>query len=493
VKFLVKRFALIAATLLLFIEVFCIKLVPVLKETFPLDKFEAVMYTITQSTDGSQAFIYSLIWGVFKDSLVPFGIIAIAICLAVFFIKKLNYSRAIAAANLLGIAYIIYVAFTQLPIIDYALAWEDLDALPEHSEFYQKEYVNPDSVEIKFKEKRNLILIFLESMEYNFQDSANGGNLHENLIPEITNYIKTEQSFLPGGAPAFGMGWTMAAVVSKTCGIPLNLPPTIAKSYKPLKSFLPGATCLTDILKKNDFKVLVTKGANLKFSGMNDFLETHSKPQAIDLMTYTKDPRVTPEMLSEWGLRDSLHYEFVKEHISRLKGQEKPWALWMFTVDTHTPYGYVDPTCEIPEGTPESKQFPYVVKCASRQVDRFIKWAKAQEWFENTTIAVMGDHAYMADPKTAGITEMGIHHYWLDFFINSTVKHKGGKRKFTSLDMYPTILESIGASIPNGSLGLGRSLYSKEPTLLEKYGADSLNNAMKKNSLEYNYFLYAER
>ena len=113
-----------------------------------------------------------------------------------------------------------------------------------------------------------------------------------------------------------------------------------------------------------------------------------------------------------------------------------------------------------------------------------------QEWFDNTVIAVMGDHAMMAAPELIGFKDANITHYWLDFFINSSRNAESYNREFTSLDMFPTILESMGAEIPNGALGLGRSLYLNGPTLLEKYGIDSLNRALGKRSVEYDYFLY---
>lgn len=488
--------------IVLFLELFCFGLIPVLKETFPLEKIEAVLFTLSQNTDGSQAFVISLALGALKKSFVIFALVSLlAAAIPVVFrqlkkrgILKVNRTPTYLQVTIVLVAVVLFslikTAFAQLPIINYILAWDDINAVPEHSEFYQKEYVNPDSVQIKFNQKRNLILIFLESMEYNYQDSANGGNLPVNLIPEITSYMQNEQSFLPGGAPAFGMGWTMAAVVAKTCGIPLNFPPRIKNSFTPLKSFIPGTTCLTDILAREGYNTAVSQGSNIKFSGMNDFLNTHSNPHIFDLITYDKNDKVKKDEKAQWGVLDSLHYEFSKTTIGNLASNEKPWAIWMFTMDTHSPHGFLDKTCEVPDNTPEKKQYPYILKCASRQVDKFIKWAQTQDWYENTTIAVMGDHATAASPETVGFTEPNITHYWLDFFINSAIEGKGGHRKFTSLDMYPTILESIGAEIPDGALGLGRSLYLANPTLLEKYGQDSLDNALKKRSLEYNYFLY---
>lgn len=501
-----KKYILYAiTTLLLLAEIFCIKGIPVLKETFPLEKFEAVLFTLSQNIDGSMDFTISLIFEVFKHSVVFFGIIILAIVIILGFIKFLRnkkiikfqkfptYLQLISAANVIAFTSLIYAIFTQLPIINYYLIWEDINALPEHSEFYQKEYINPDSAKIIFNKKQNLILIFLESMEYNYQDSANGGNLPINLIPEITDYIKNEQSFIPGGSPAFGMGWTMADAVAKTCGIPLTFPSSITNQFTPLESFLPGVTCLTDILQNNGYNFTLVQGSNIKFSGMEQFLNSHSKPQIFDLTNLSKKTHITKKEHHKWGIRDSLIYEQAKETIHQLSSQEKPWALWLFTIDTHAPFGFADPNCKLPPNTPEANQYPYVIQCASRQLHQFIKWSETQKWFKNTTIAVMGDHATAASPTAVGFRDTTLTHYWLDFFINSSKKEVKRNRTFTSIDIFPTLLESIGADIPDGALGLGRSLYSLNPTLLEKYGRDSLDKALKKRSLEYNYFLYGKK
>lgn len=435
-----------------------------MKETFPLENTEAVLFTLSQNIEGSRDFVITLFIGILKNSLIITAAIvslffSFFLIIKKFFrytkLSKISYNRLILFVNLVTIVWFAYTAYTQLPIIDYYLKWQNLDAKSEHSEFYAKEYIDPDSVQIGFKEKRNLILIFLESMEYNFQDSANGGNLSENLIPEITEYIKKEQSFIPGGTQAWGMGWTIADAVAKTCGIPLTLPPSINGSFKPIKSFLPGATCLTDILANNGYNIIFSQGSNLKFSGMNDLLKTHSTPQAFGLLEYSKDERVKKDTSSFWGIKDKIHYELTKEKINILAKNEKPWAIWLFTIDTHSPFGYLDPDCTPREVIPKEKQYPYVIKCASKQLHEFIGWAKQQEWYKNTTIAVMGDHATMAAPSSVGFRDTTITHYWLNFFINSAKTTKINKRAFTSLDFFPTILESIGAEIQGHKLGLG--------------------------------------
>jgi phosphoglycerol transferase len=38
-------------------------------------------------------------------------------------------------------------------------------------------------------------------------------------------------------------------------------------------------------------------------------------------------------------------------------------------------------------------------------------------------------------------------------------------------------------------MGLGRSLYSNEPTLLEHYGQKTLDSLLRERSIQYDYFL----
>lgn len=492
------------ALLFLCVEIFCIKMIPVLTATFPLENTDAVMFTLTQNIDGSRDFMISLIMGAIKRSIAIslFLLIVIAVVLlAVRFLHKrtsfrfvtcFTFKRLVVALNVICFVILAKSIYSDIPVIDYYVKWKGSLVSPEHSDFYLKEYVNPDSVHIEFKEKKNLILIFLESMEYNFQDSVNGGDQSRNLIPEITEYLKNEQSFIPGGTQVAGTGWTMADAVAKTCGIPLMFPPSISNSFISLESFLPGVTCLTDVLAKNGYDIVVSQGSNMKFASMEGFLETHNVLKYYDVMKYLKDERVRKDSTSHWGVKDMMLYELVKEHVEKLSNNREPWAIWFFTIDTHTP-GFLDPRCFADAAVEKKDEMPLAIRCASRQIDSFIKWAKMQEWYGNTVIAVMGDHAMMATPELVGFKDENLTHYWLDFFINSNRSAENYSRKFTSLDMFPTILEAMGAEIPNGALGLGRSLYSSSPTLLEKYGLDSLNRALDKRSMEYDYFLFYRR
>ena len=72
-------------------------------------------------------------------------------------------------------------------------------------------------------------------------------------------------------------------------------------------------------------------------------------------------------------------------------------------------------------------------------------------------------------------------------FINASFdsQPRTVNRDATSMDMFPTILSSMGYSIDGDRLGLGTNLFSKRKTLAEKFGYDDFNAALAQNSDYY--------
>ncbi len=90
-------------------------------------------------------------------------------------------------------------------------------------------YVDPDRVNITFPEqKRNLIYLYLESMESTYADKASGGAFDKNYIPELTQLATDNISFsnselLGGGQPTVNATWTIAGIFAQTSGLPLSI------------------------------------------------------------------------------------------------------------------------------------------------------------------------------------------------------------------------------------------------------------------------------
>lgn len=171
----------------------------------------------------------------------------------------------------------------------------------------------------------------------------------------------------------------------------------------------------------------------------------------------------------------------------QLNSSNEPFCLIMRTVDTHFPHGFVEK---------KDREFGDIRDTfvqANRMSVEFLEKIKAIG-SENTTIVFIGDHLWMDTPGTRftdvmmpNLRDRQIY----NVFINSSVKkeHQERYRGYAAFDMAPTILESIGAKLEGRRFGLGTSLFSKEKTLVERYGIAHINEELKKHSSFYGRFV----
>lgn len=77
---------------------------------------------------------------------------------------------------------------------------EYVKASMSDSKIFDKEYVHPADTSLAFPEnKRNLIYIYLESMENTFFDISNGGAYAANVVPELYSLAKNNVNFSQTG------------------------------------------------------------------------------------------------------------------------------------------------------------------------------------------------------------------------------------------------------------------------------------------------------
>ena len=175
------------------------------------------------------------------------------------------------------------------------------------------------------------------------------------------------------------------------------------------------------------------------------------------------------------------------------------------TVDTHMPTGYQCEDCPTTEDMPLKNS----VLCADKMVFDFLIWCKTQSWYDNTTIVIMGDHLFMATKETNPFGNddyITMHRLkndlegmennprrWLDIFINASPVYENyniKNRKFSSLDMFPTVLASIGCTIKDDKLGFGVNLFSNEKTLCERFPENYINSQLMMRNKQYESLEY---
>lgn len=103
-----------------------------------------------------------------------------------------------------------------------------LTSKSDETSLYADQYVDPRSVHIQNNgQKRNLIYIYMESMENTYADEENGGIQKENYIPHLTEMADEYFSFSPieelgGFQTVNGADWTMGAMFTTTAGVPFE-------------------------------------------------------------------------------------------------------------------------------------------------------------------------------------------------------------------------------------------------------------------------------
>ena len=186
---------------------------------------------------------------------------------------------------------------------------------------------------------------------------------------------------------------------------------------------------------------------------------------------------------------DEQLFELAKDELGRLSAQDKPFVFTLMTLDTH--FGtqeFSDNLCQRQYGS--KKNLQNVVSCASMQIDNFVKWLQQQPYYENTTVVLLGDHLMMNDAFTPEMNRKA-----LNIFINSALPAVNThNRTFTPFDIYPTIMESMGAQIKGNRLGLGTSLFADKPTLTEgSISVEEMNTEISKSSKIYDWLLYGRQ
>ncbi len=454
--------------------------------------FDAILFTLFSDLNGADS---DILWRYTLAALPTIPVTATVIFILFFNPKKefkikdkkvypLPRWLAKTVAWIISIAMVVWAAgLVSLP------QW--LSAKFHSTTLYEEHFIDPNSTQVKFPEqKRNLVYIFLESMETSYFSKDVGGGMEQNLMPNLHKLAEDNLNFshsenqIGGARTPTATTWTVAAMVSQTAGMPLKLPLDIERnSYGNYSAFLPGATTITDILEKEGYNQALMVGSDASFSGRRNYFSQHGIDNIYDLYTAYDDELIPDGYKVWWGFEDWRLFEYAKEKITEMSQGDEPFAFTLLTVDTHFVDGWV---CEYCEEEREEK-YENVIMCSDRLVYQFVEWLKTQPFYENTTVIVTGDHLTMDDGYVKRTAGENFDRRVYNCFLNSAVTPiNADNRDFTTFDMFPTTLAAMGCEIEGERLGLGTNLFSSKPTLSEELGFEYLSDEIGKMSNYYN-------
>ena len=175
-------------------------------------------------------------------------------------------------------------------------------------------------------------------------------------------------------------------------------------------------------------------------------------------------------------------FDIAKDQLLEIALEDEPFNYTILTVDTHFEDGYLSLDCE----NKYDDKYSNVILCNDRKVYEFLDWLEEQEFYDETTIVLVGDHLSM-DRNYFNDVDDDYSRTTYNVFINSSVTTKNiNNRLFSSLDMFPTTLASLGVDIEGDRIALGTNLFSSRETIIEEYGYDKVFLELNKRSSFYN-------
>lgn len=245
------------------------------------------------------------------------------------------------------------------------------------------------------------------------------------------------------------------------------------------ESFLPGITALGDILEQNGYSRTLMIGSDATFGGRALYFTDHGNYDLEDYNYAIEQGWIPSDYRVWWGYEDERLFQNAKNKLMELSAQEEPFNLTLLTVDTHFEDGYV---CDICPDKFGDNQYANVMACSSKQVADFINWIQQQDFYENTTIVISGDHPTMDSDFCNSVSEDYQRKVYTAILNSAVEPQLSERREFSTFDMFPTTLAAIGAQIEGERLGLGTNLFSKFPTLTERVGYEKEIEELQKQS-----------
>ncbi|SHN92518.1 hypothetical protein BHECKSOX_967 [Bathymodiolus heckerae thiotrophic gill symbiont] len=239
-------------------------------------------------------------------------------------------------------------------------------------------YITPD--QLTAKAGKNIIVISIESLEQGFL-GPNFNNIApnlNNLSKELTYYDQMPVS--PGGA------WTSASLYSHQVGMPAFFKGQGNAVFQGITNV--KLTGLGHILNKAGYNSKYIVG-NKEFAGMSDILTVYGIEAISEKNSLGKYPK------NNRGLYDFDIFHEAKLQIQALKkDKDKPFALFLSTINTHFPNGIYDKRMEkyIPK---RESNLEFSVSAVDYLINDFIIYLKNEGLYDNTAIFIFPDHLLM--------------------------------------------------------------------------------------------------
>ncbi len=328
---------------------------------------------------------------------------------------------------------------------------------------------SPTELALK-REKKNLIVIYAESLEQAFFDTSKFPGLMPRLGELAEKGLVFDHLYQSPMSD-----WTIAGMVASQCGLPLSSHRRANDQTVNFSNFSSHSACLADFLKQNGYHLVFMGGADHQFAGKGEFYRSVGFDEIQGLNELVK----TGEPVSKWGIYDDSLLPQVEQKIAELQKSAKPFAFIGLTLDSHPPEGFPSPSCateNIRYGDGKNVHLN-TLRCTDELLSKSMKEI-IEKNIHNSNIVLLSDHLMMPSLAKDAIADKGVERFnrmviWSSDIIPGVNPRQGGLFDIASTLWQLQSGESVG-------VGFGHSLIDVEQkTLIETYGSNVVEESVK--------------
>lgn len=324
---------------------------------------------------------------------------------------------------------------------------------------------------------RNLIIIEVESLENAVIGQKIGG---QEITPNLNILAEEGLYFSNYYAQVFSGNTADAEFVTMNSLYPLP-DDVVFVNYAQNKY-----KAFPEMLKKNGYHTYILHGDVPSFWNRANIYPQLGIDKTFDLEDYVAT-RSVGEGPSDLGDQD-----FFSQSLSKLEKIERPFLTTLITMSSHTPFILPEDlkNLQIPVDTKLSQiQQNYLqsINYTDKTIGEFIKGLKGNGLYDNSVIAIFGDHQSYTDiwkPFGTGVNDLpGLANSHVPLIVISPGADLKGEisTPASHLDFYPTMANIFGIIPPNSILGQD-ILNTENPVVVKRnIGSGRINTILSKN------------
>jgi phosphoglycerol transferase len=326
----------------------------------------------------------------------------------------------------------------------------------------------------------DILIIYLEGLDRRFADRDTFADAYDPILELETQAIRFDNV-----GQIVGTAWSLAGMVASQCGIPVLPKGLLFKNnFETVERFLPGATCLGDLLVPQGYRAEYVVGGDLQFGGIDNFYRTH----AITGQTGFDEQRAlyptdTFEAANiDWILDDQMTFDTAEMKLDSLLPGTEPFLMVVETIGPHGAVGYLARRCSEDGRGKKTRNALAVVHCTASLARDFVQLAQARHAAARPEapplhVVVVSDHLSHNAEAPAGAPHLAGRNTAL--FLRAGQVATVVDRPASMIDILPSLLDWAGLSAAPVAAGLGRSMLSPAPTLVEEYGIETLDAMLR--------------